>query len=61
MYKQVAEAFQDTFTVQPAFHINAQALPGKIIEHSQHPQGPAIVSATMHKIVAPDMIPLPGA
>ena len=56
LHKQRAEPLQDALGVQLPLHVDRQVLPRVLVNDRQHPEGPPLVGAVLHKIVCPYMV-----
>ena len=58
--EQVGERVDHVGRVQLPLHLDRQAFPAGLVENVQRPERPAVVSAAMDEVVAPDMVPIRG-
>src|SRR5690606_16369514 len=53
---QPGKTLEHVIAPQASGHIDRQALPGVLVDHRQHAKSPALMRATLHEVVAPDMV-----
>ena len=56
--KQLCQGLQNRLVVQPPLGPDRQALPGVLVDHRQHPEGPAVFGTVHDEVIGPDMVPI---
>ena len=54
--EQVGQALQHIVRPQPSRHHDGQAATGKLVDHAQHAERPAILGPILHEVVRPDVV-----
>ena len=54
--EQVGQAVQHVVGPEPPSHHDRQAAPGKLVDHAQHAERPAILRSVLDEVVGPDMV-----
>lgn len=54
--KEIGQDLQNVIRPEAARHFDGQAPPSELIDHGQHAKGPAIVCASLHEVIGPDVV-----
>ncbi len=54
--KEVGQHVKDIVRYQSPGDFDGQTLPGELVDHRQHAEGPAIVGPGLDEVIGPDMI-----
>jgi len=58
VHEQLRDRFQDVLRPHPPLNPDRQALACVLVDHRQHPKGPAVMGAAVDEVIGPDMVPV---